>query len=303
MQHVVVRNFQPQDLNVLVASPDRVKTQAFRGPLAREQTESGVILIQLIGMIACYPGLLGLIWQAGGFAGARSSKMGVTESKMGVRETHESVTNAHQGARGVSTGRTTRQRVGSAAAGRPVESGPEPPGQASRPWCPWGPLPRAHGWRGLRRRRAPGFYVQAVNFDTSSRSRCRALLLYRAMHLMPFVLRARDWPVRVCTCCRSPPFPRDIGEGDMLMMWGPLFLPSVAVNCPTLQCSAAPSRQILCAAAAEPTIWMRLLVMMMSERETVQPTSFRPSGALSNQLPAPADARRRRACGRVRFRD
>lgn len=96
------------------------RPQGFRGPLAREQTESGVILIQLIGMIACYPGLLGLIWQAWGIVGARSSKMGVTESKMGVRETHESVTNAHQGARGVSTGRTTRQRVGSAAAGRPV---------------------------------------------------------------------------------------------------------------------------------------------------------------------------------------
>lgn len=42
--------------------------------------------------------------------------------------------------------------------------------------------------------------------------------------------------------------------------------------------------------------------MMMSERETVQPTSFRPSGGLSNQLPASADARRRRACGCVRFR-
>lgn len=127
-----------------------------------------------------------------------------------------------KGARGVSTGRTTRQRVGSAAAGRPVDSGPEPPGQASCPWAHWGPLPKPHGWRGLRRRRAPGFYVQAVKFDTSSRSRCRALLLHRAMHLMPFVLRARDRPVRVCTCCRSPPFPRDIGEGDILMMWGPL---------------------------------------------------------------------------------
>lgn len=42
--------------------------------------------------------------------------------------------------------------------------------------------------------------------------------------------------------------------------------------------------------------------MMMSERETVQPTSFRPSGGLSNQLAASADARRRRAFGCVRFR-
>jgi len=73
--------------------PKASQDPGLSGPLAREQTESGVILIQLIGMIACYPGLLGLIWQAWGFAGARSSKMGVRESKMGVRETHESVTN------------------------------------------------------------------------------------------------------------------------------------------------------------------------------------------------------------------
>lgn len=183
MRHVVVRNFSTpgSECSCHIAIPSQ--GSSLPGPLAREQRESGVILIQLIGMIACYPGLLGLNWQAWGFAGARSSKMGVIESKMGVRETHESVTKAHQGARGVSTGRTTRQRVGSAAAGRPVESGPEPPGQSS----PWGPLPKPHGWRSLRRRRAPGFYVQAVNLDTSSRSRCRALLLHRAMPLMPFV--------------------------------------------------------------------------------------------------------------------
>lgn len=41
---------------------------------------------------------------------------------------------------------------------------------------------------------------------------------------------------------------------------------------------------------------------VMSERETVLPTSSRPSGGLSNQLAASAEARRCRACGCVRFR-
>lgn len=177
--------FQPQDLNVLAASPTRVKTEGSGGPLAREQTESGVILIQLIGMIACYPGLLGLIWQAWGLAGARSSKMGVTESKMGVRETHESVTNAHQGDQGCqhrpdnkTAGGVSRCRATGGKRTRASRTSLKPLGALG---SPGEPLPLPHGWRGLRRRRAPGFYVQAVNFDTSSRSRCRALSLHRAI--------------------------------------------------------------------------------------------------------------------------
>lgn len=136
--------FNPRILDV-VSSPKPSQDPRPWGPLAREQRESGVILIQLIGMIACYPGLLGLIWQAWGSAGARSSKMGVISGKMGVRETHESVTNAHQGASGVSApARTTRTAGGVSrcrATGGLWESGPEPPGQASSAWEPWSPSP------------------------------------------------------------------------------------------------------------------------------------------------------------------
>lgn len=45
----------------------------------------------------------------------------------------------------------------------------------------------------------------------------------------------------------------------MSMLVGAPVLPSVAVNCPTPHCSAqAPSRQILCRVAAEPTTRVRL---------------------------------------------
>ena len=119
-----------------------------------------------------------------------------------------------------------------------------------------------HGWRGLRRRRAPGFYVQAVKFDTSSRSRCRALSLHRAI---PFgavgIVGMSQAGTRLYMLSKSSLFPRGFflgGRGARRCLWGPLGSPSVAVNSNTRQQQDRPARYCVLRATEPTIIGMRL---------------------------------------------